>query len=120
MYLWLKQAAHVWRLLLDSTLKGFGFNQLKTDACVYHLTIANQPITGTLILGVFVDDILCLETNSSIIQWFQSILSNKFSITIKSDVESFLGMHATRNRSLKSISLSQPGYISSLMSRLQI
>ena len=116
----LRQAAHEWRILLDSTLKGFGFTQLKTDACIYHITINNQSITGTLILGVFVDDILCLGTNSSIIHWFQSILSNKFSITIKSDVESFLGMHVTRNRDLKSISLSQPGYISSLMSRFQI
>ena len=96
----MRQAAHEWRILLNSTLKGFGFTQLKTDACVYHLTIANQPISGTLILGVFVDDILCLGTNSSIIQWFQSILSNQFSIIIKSDVESFLGMDVTRNRSI--------------------
>ena len=93
----LRQAAHEWRILLDSTQKSFGFTQLKTDACVYQFTIANLPISGTLILGVFVDDILCLGTNSSIIQWFQSILSIKFSITIKSDVESFLGMHVTRN-----------------------
>ena len=53
----LRQAAHEWRLLLDSTLKGFGFTQLKTDACVYHLVVVHQPVTGALILGVFVDDI---------------------------------------------------------------
>ena len=69
----LRQAAHEWRLLLDSTLKCFGFTQLKTDACVYQLTVVDQKVTGTLILGVFVDDILCLGTSSSIFQWFQSL-----------------------------------------------
>jgi len=73
----LRQAAHEWRLLLDSTLKGFGFTQLKTDACVYHLTVLDQTVTSTLILGVFVDYILCLGTSPSIIQWFQSLLSKK-------------------------------------------
>ena len=51
----LRQAAHEWRLLLDSTLKGFGFTQLKTDACVYQLTVLDQTVTSTLFLGVFVD-----------------------------------------------------------------
>jgi len=59
----LRQAAHEWRKLLDSILKGFGFNELKTDACVYHLTVIDQNINGTLILGVFIDDILCLGTS---------------------------------------------------------
>ena len=64
----LRQAGHEWRKLLDSTLKGFGFNQLKTDACVYQLTFIDQNINGTLILGVFVDGILYLGTSASIIQ----------------------------------------------------
>ena len=105
----LRQAAHEWQLL-DSTFKSFGFTQLQTDACVYKLTVIDQNVNDALILGVFVDDILRLGTSTSIIQWFQSLLSEKFSITIKSDVESFLGMHVTRNWSSKSISLSQPGY----------
>ena len=64
----LRQTAHdEWRLLLDSMLKGCGFTQLKTDACVYQLTVVDQTVTGTLILGVLVDDILCLGINSSII-----------------------------------------------------
>ena len=98
----------------------FGFTQLKTGACVYQLTVISQNVNGTFILGVFFDDVLCLGTSTSIIQWFQSLLSEIFSITIKSDVESFLGMNVTRNRSTKCVSLSQPGYISSLMSRFQV
>ena len=116
----LRQAAHEWRKLLDSTLNSFGFIQLETDTCVYKLTVIDQNINGTLILGIFIEDILCLGDSKSLIQWFQSLLSEKFSITIKSDVESSLGIHVTRNHSTKCISLSQPGYISSLISRFQV
>ena len=119
MSLWFRQTAHEWKLL-DSTFKSFVFCPLKTDACVYQLTVIDQIINGTLILGVIVNDILFLGSSTSIIQWFQSLLSEKFSITIKSDVKSFLGRHVTRNRSTKCFSLSQPVYISSLMSRFQV
>ena len=94
---------------------------MKTDTCVYQLTVIDQNVSGKFILGVFVDDILCLGTNTSLVQWFQSLLSEKFSITIniKSDVESFLGMHVTRNRSIKCISIWL--YLSlNIMSRFQV
>jgi hypothetical protein len=116
----LKQAAHEWRQLLDITLKGFGFTQFQTDACLYKILLPFNNIVHTLILGVFVDDILCLSTHLSIIDWFQTQMSSKFTITIKTVVDSFLGMQITRNRSNKTISLSQPGYITSLMTRFNI
>ena len=33
----LRQTAHEWQLLVDSTVKSFGFTKLKTDACEYQL-----------------------------------------------------------------------------------
>ena len=47
-------------------------------------------------------------------------MENKFTITIKFNVESFLGMQNSRNRTSKTISLSQPRYIDNLMSRFNI
>jgi len=58
----LLQAAHEWRNLLDRTINRFGFVQLKTNECVYKYSIN----TSSLILGVFVDDILCLGTDPDI------------------------------------------------------
>ena len=90
----------------------FGFLQLKSDVCAdkYSTNISCQ------ILGVLVDDILCLETTCNIIHWFKEKSSSHFSITIKSSVDSFLGMKVSHNRlSLDTISLSQPGYIVNLM-----
>jgi hypothetical protein len=57
----LRSAANDWRQLLGFALKGFGFYRLKTDACVYKLTVLDQNINGTLIFGVFMDGILCLD-----------------------------------------------------------
>ena len=80
----LRQATHEWRQLLDFMFKSFGVTQLKTDTCVYQLTVIDQNFNGALILGVFVNGVLYLGTSISIIQWFQSLLSEKFTITIKS------------------------------------
>jgi Reverse transcriptase (RNA-dependent DNA polymerase) len=85
----LRQAAHEWRQLLDSTLKGFGFHQLRTDECLYKILISTNNIINTLYLGIFVDDILCLGTSLDVIHWFESQMSNKFTITIKTNVDSF-------------------------------
>ena len=71
---------HEWQQLLNSMSKGLGFIQLKNDACVYKLSVIDHNINGTLILGVFFDDILCLgtATRTSIIQWFQFFIGAIF------------------------------------------
>jgi hypothetical protein len=86
----LKQAAFEWHLLLDTTLKSIGF--LQSDKCIYKL---DKSINGTphrLLLGVYVDDILCLRTNSEITSWFHQTIPAYFTITINSSIRSFLGM----------------------------
>jgi hypothetical protein len=116
----LRQAAHEWRLLLDTTLKTQGFSQFKTDACIYKISKLINNVSETLFIGVFVDDILCLSKSMPLIEWFHGSMSTQFSITIKLNVDSFLGMQISRNRISKTISLSQPGYISTLMERFNI
>jgi len=116
----LRQAAHEWRNLLDMTLKTLGFHQFQTDACLYKIKQSINNFPQTLILGVFVDDILCLSTSMDLITWFRTELANRFSITIKLNVDSFLGMQIFRDRSAKLISLSQPGYISTLIQKFKI
>jgi hypothetical protein len=110
----LRHAAHEWRQLLDSSLKRFGFVQLKIDACVYKLTVIDQNINGTLTLGVFVDDIFCLGTRKFIIQWFWSLLPERFLSPLSLMLNHFW-VCMTSNRSTKCIWLSQPGYISNIM-----
>ena len=63
---------------------------------------------------------LCLSTSMDLIDWFHDELARKFSITIKVNVDSFLGIQIFCNRSSKIISLSQPGYISAFMDKFKI
>jgi hypothetical protein len=46
----LRQAAHEWRNLLDTTLKTMGFSQFKTDACIYKINKSINTLQKTLIL----------------------------------------------------------------------
>jgi hypothetical protein len=86
---------------------------LKTDECIYTISLNS----ATLFLGVFVDDILCVGSETTIITWFQNQMKKQFTITVQPEVTSFLGMQITRNLNTRCISLSQPGYISALISR---
>ena len=82
----------------------------------------NKSINGTprrLLLGVYVDDILCLGTNSEITSWFHQTISI-FTITINSSIRSFLGMHVEHDLNNKIITISQPGYVATLLDRFQI
>jgi len=67
----LKQEAHEWRQLLDVSIKFFGFQQLKTDACTYKISKLFNKTIHQLFLEIFVDDTLCLGTSSQIIHWFK-------------------------------------------------
>jgi len=48
----LKQAAFGWRLLLDTTLKSFGFIELQTEKYIYNAEKSFHGLPECLILGV--------------------------------------------------------------------
>ena len=116
----LKQAAFKWSLLLDTTLKSIGFLQLKSDKCIYKKEKSINGISHRLLLGVYVDDILCLGTNSEITSWFHQTISKYFTIMINSSIRSFLGMQVEHYLNNKIITISQPGYLATLLERFQI
>ena len=63
-----------------------------------------------------------MGTDPGIINWFKEQLSSHFTvtITIKSSVDSSLGMQLSHNISSRTISLTQPGYLINLMTRFGI
>jgi len=110
MHLKSRQAAFEW-LLLDTTLQKIGFIPLQTDKCIYSLNRSYNNVSEKLILGVYVDDILCLGSTMSITSWFHQQLSNYFSITINLNISSFLGVQIDHDATNKIITISQTGYI---------
>ena len=80
----------------------------------------NQQCPQASLLGIFVDDILCLGKSMDLIDWFRLESAVQFSITIKLNVDSFFGMKISMGRPSKINLLSQPGYISALMDKFKI
>jgi len=97
-----------------------GFIQLQTDKCIYSINRSNTNVQETSILGVYVDDILSLGSTMNITTWFHQQLSNYFSITINLKISSFLGMQIDHDITNKIITISQPGYINTLLTRFNI
>jgi len=58
-----KQAAHNWNRVIDSILKGLGFEQSKDDSGLYLRALDSSIIT------IHVDDLLCTGTFRSHIIW---------------------------------------------------
>ena len=116
----LKQAAYEWRILLDTTLRSIGFIPLQSDKCIYKLEKSINDSSHRLFIGVYVDDILCLGTNSAITTWFHETMSKHFTITINPSISSFLGMQVEHDIKNKIITISQPGYVESILERFQI
>ena len=63
----------------------------------------------SLILGVYVDDIIFLGTSSAITSWFHQLISHHFSIIINFKISSLLGMKIDHDLPEKIITISQPG-----------
>jgi len=55
-----------------------------------------------------------------IVSWFHKELSNYFSIMINLQINSFLGMQIDHDVTNKIITISQPGYVTTLLQRLNI
>ena len=55
-----------------------GFPQLQTDKCIYDINRSIHHVSDCLILGVYVDDILCLGTTIDFASWFHKELSIYF------------------------------------------
>ena len=58
----LKKAGRLWNQLLHQTLVQAGFTQSVTDACVFYKMISS----GTLVVGVYVDDLLATATEEGL------------------------------------------------------
>jgi hypothetical protein len=109
----LKQAGREWNDLIHSKLLSFGFSLLSTDNGMY----IYKNGADFMLLGLFVDDMLIASTTVDIYMSLNKFLSDSFEIVACSSPELFLGMKITYGTD--SIALSQPAYISHMLSKFQ-
>ncbi|CAH9095404.1 unnamed protein product [Cuscuta europaea] len=107
----LKQAPKQWNEKFDKIIFPFGFTLIDADQSVYYKCKGDISI----ILCLYVDDILLFDSNDNIIFKTKSFLKTKFEMKDLGVVEVILGLKLTR--SSEGISISQSHYIEKLIEK---
>ena len=109
----LKQAPRCWNGKFNEFLEQHGFTATDQDRCVYTRKVESK-ITDVLCL--YVDDGLVCSTSKSSLSEFLSILKSTFDVTIN-EPNIYVGMQIERNRSERTITVTQSGYIQRVLER---
>ncbi|XP_034684182.1 uncharacterized mitochondrial protein AtMg00810-like [Vitis riparia] len=110
----LKQAPRAWFQRLSSTLLQWGFNMSRTDSSMF----LHFGQTTTLIVLVYVDDIIITGNSSTQISSFIAKLDSVFALRDLGQLSFFLGIEVSYNEG--SMNLSQTKYISDLLHRTEM
>ena len=102
-----KQAARQWNQRLDEYMIGQGFVGADADPCIY-VRINDNEYT---IMAVYVDDIITVSKDMKTIDEIKCELKKVFKIKDLGDMQYCLGIEIKRDRSQKTISMSQEGYV---------
>ncbi|GME82246.1 unnamed protein product [[Candida] boidinii] len=84
----LKQAPLCWNMKINSVLQSAGFIRAPSDLGIYTFTRGNF----ILLIALYVDDLLLLSNDDSLVASAKSLLSSHFSMKDLGAVKSFLGM----------------------------
>ena len=101
----LKQSPREWNNTLYSFLTGQTFKQSKCDPCLYF----NRTSKGTVLVGIYVDDIIATGSNDHEVQEFRKQLKNRFKNSEGGVLDWCLGMKVVQ--STEGIKISQKQYI---------
>jgi hypothetical protein len=107
----LKQAPKQWHEKFDTTLTGVGFTVNEADRCVYYRHSEAQSI----ILCLYVDNILIFRTNIDIIKTVKSFLSKSFDMKDLGEADVILNIKLIKKDSW--ITFSQYHYVEKVLSR---
>lgn len=103
----LKQAGRVWSKKLHTALTQLGFQQLKSDASLYIYSRDSLRI----MVPVFIDDITIASPSSAASDRFVQELAQHFELRDLGPTSWLLGIQVARDRSKRTLSLSQRQYI---------
>ena len=109
----LKQASRQWQLFLTSILEKLGFTSLKIDNSVFiHKDKA-------IILATHVDDILVFASSIDLVNNLYKDLAtiSKLEITNLGEIKEFLGVEIIRDRSRRSLIITQRSFISKILEK---
>ena len=108
----LKQAPRIWYLLLCQHILNLGFKSCESDPSIY------TNIEKSIILSVYVDDILIFGLNQCSCETIFQQLSSQFKMQNLEPPTMFLGLKINWNAT--SISINQTGYIHRMLKRFNM
>jgi Reverse transcriptase (RNA-dependent DNA polymerase)/gag-polypeptide of LTR copia-type/Integrase core domain/GAG-pre-integrase domain len=109
----LKQAGRTWHRKIDVSLKNRGFHALHADYCVY---VRHQD-SHTIIIALYVDDLLLASDHLPSLEKFKRDLTKDFDMEDLGEASFLLGISIERDRQARTVSISQPAYINTLLQR---
>jgi hypothetical protein len=112
----LKQSPRCFNDSLDSWLRSEGFQPSSADPCLY--TMRDKGVF--MMLTVHVDDQLIASNNRSALDAFKTRLNARFECKDQGPVNYFLGFNVIRDRSKRTLSISQEHYLENLLHRFNM
>jgi transposase InsO family protein len=111
----LKQASRAWNQQFHSVLNTLGFERTYSDAGIY---VRHQHKGDSLLIVVlYVDDITIMGSSLEDVKQLKEKLSLRYEMTDLGEIQSYLGMRISRDRSQRRIEVDQSGYIRSILDR---
>jgi len=108
----LKQSGRNWHNLLYDYLHEMNFTQSSADPCVFIQQVKND----TIVLLVWVDDIILSSSSMELMNDFKCKLNERFKMRDLGEVSSFLGIEFKRSGDTDTISQSR--YLKDIISKL--
>jgi hypothetical protein len=112
----IKQGPRIWSLKLHEALKAIGFTRIESDHSVYIYERKNIKI----IVPVYVDDLVLASKSKAAIAQVKEDLKTHFKLRDQGPTSFILGVKLERNRASRSIFLSQPAYIQSIIEQYNL
>ena len=114
----LKQSARCWNATLDQYLQSAGYRKSEADGCIYTKTVreTNGHI-NFVILGVYVDDIVPVSNNATLLKAEKTGLCKRFEMVDQGEIRYLLGMSIKQDRKSRTLTISQPTYLQRVIKR---
>lgn len=111
----LKQASRNWNLTINEWLVNeYHMEQSLADTCVYVKKIGESQ---KLIVTVWVDDLIIAGSTQHIVDDFKAAIGKRFKMKDAGELKWILGMEVVRDRSKRTIKISQTSYLQQVLER---
>ncbi|CAI5464448.1 unnamed protein product [Closterium sp. Yama58-4] len=111
----LKQAPREWHAKLFATLQSLGFSASHSDASLF---IRSSP--SRFFISVYVDDMILLADSRADMDQMKRSLQERLKCKDLGPLQNYLGMAITRDRSARTITLSQSHYIGQVLEKFEM